>query len=205
MEQTADPLPHNTWMFWSSRSCVCAAIRPKTCCTDQNLSSITKPPCRSCSEKEGATGCRFPQGSRRKCFNAAAVLRRGKIRPYQKGQLPNYGVFDEKRYFSPGQTPLVIEQKGLRYARYDLRGHLGFGLAGRISGWSKQKLDMIVNLSASPFYAGKIQQRNVLARCAHHFCALLYCNLVGGQDELVFDGRSMIVNAGRCGYTGDGI
>ncbi|MHC5145023.1 MAG: nitrilase-related carbon-nitrogen hydrolase, partial [Planctomycetota bacterium] len=60
----------------------------------------------------------------------------------------------------------------------------------------EQQIDLIVNISASPFNAGKDQQRQaILADCCRHFnCPVAYCNLVGGQDELVFDGRSMIVN-----------
>ena len=140
----------------------------------------------------------YAQGDKGKCFNAAAVLGNGKIQQvYQKVLLPNYGVFDEKRYFAPGQTPVIIERKGLRVAvticedLWDLDWLDAF-LDGR-----KENLDLIINLSASPFHAGKNQQRqDILAKCARHFnCAVAYCNLVGGQDELVFDGHSMMVNA----------
>lgn len=132
------------------------------------------------------------------CYNAAAIVSDGKLEAiYQKGQLPNYGVFDEKRYFSSGHTPVIYEQDGIRIAIticediWDLKW-LDTFLDGH-----KDGLDLIVNLSASPFHAGKAQQRQiVLSDCAKHFnCAVAYCNLVGGQDELVFDGRSMIVDA----------
>ena len=130
------------------------------------------------------------------CYNAAAVLAGGRVETlYQKCRLPNYGVFDEKRYFAPGQAPVIFEQGGLRMAVticediWDLNW-LDTFLKGL-------QFDMIVNLSASPFHAGKIhQRRQVLRDCARRFnCAVAYCNLVGGQDELVFDGRSMIVAA----------
>lgn len=131
------------------------------------------------------------------CYNAAAIIADGQVEAiYQKGRLPNYGVFDEKRYFSPGHIPVVFEQCGIRIAVticediWDLKWLDGFLKT------QKGSLDLIVNLSASPFHAGKISQRQqVLADCARHFnCAVAYCNLVGGQDELVFDGRSMVVD-----------
>ena len=149
-------------------------------------------------ETEGLTVIAgYAQGEQGECFNAAAVLSDGKIQQvYQKGLLPNYGVFDEKRYFAPGQTPVIIESKGHRVAVticediWDLDWQDAF--------WDGQNdaIDLIVNLSASPFHAGKDKERQqVLARCARHFkCPVAYCNLVGGQDELVFDGRSMIVS-----------
>ena len=132
----------------------------------------------------------------KRCNNAAAVLTNGNVEAiYRKCQLPNYGVFDEKRYFDPGGESVIFERAGIRIAVticediWDLKW-LDIFLNGK-SG----QLDLIVNLSASPFHAGKMQQRRqVLSDCARHFgCAVAYCNLVGGQDELVFDGRSMIV------------
>ena len=136
------------------------------------------------------------QGTVEQCYNTAAVLDNTGIRDlYHKGLLPNYGVFDEKRYFTPGQKPTVLEVKGLRIAVticediWDLKWLDGF-----LNG---SDIDLIVNLSASPFNAGKFNQRQqILAECARHFnCPVAYCNLVGGQDELVFDGRSMILDA----------
>lgn len=131
-------------------------------------------------------------------YNSAALLQDGKIvKSYQKGRLPNYGVFDEKRYFLPGQDPFVFQVRGLRLAvticedLWDLDWLDDFFLKIR---WS---FDAIVNLSASPFHVGKIQERcEALRRCALHFhCPLIYTNLIGGQDELVFDGRSMALDA----------
>ncbi len=140
----------------------------------------------------------FAQGQAGKCYNAAAVLAPGPAgRTYHKAQLPNYGVFDEKRYFTPGDKPLVIEQQGIRIAVTICEDIWDLDWLDTFLGDEKDHLDLIVNLSASPFHAGKMKQRKeVLARCARHFnCAVAYCNLVGGQDELVFDGRSMIVDA----------
>ncbi len=151
------------------------------------------------SETEGiAVIAGFADGQAGKCYNAAAILTDGKIQQiYQKGQLPNYGVFDEKRYFTPGQKPVIIERQGLRIALTICEDIWDLDWLDAFLGDSKSGLDLIINLSASPFHAGKMRQRKeILSRCARHFnCAVAYCNLVGGQDELVFDGRSMAVDA----------
>jgi NAD+ synthase (glutamine-hydrolysing) len=130
-------------------------------------------------------------------YNSAAMLQDGNIRKvYRKGMLPNYGVFDERRYFNPGTEPLVIEVEGLKVAVticFDiwniewLRTFLAD--AGQIQ--------MILNISASPFHTGKIQAREkIINSCAKELnCAVAYCNLVGGQDELIFDGRSMFADS----------
>ena len=139
----------------------------------------------------------FAQEYDGKIYNAAAVLSGGRIsKIYRKGMLPNYGVFDEQRYFHPGKEPVIINVKNLNIALticFDiwnvewLRGFLEG--AGRI--------DMILNISASPFHLGKIKKREeIVSRCAKQFdCAVAYCNLVGGQDELIFDGRSMFADS----------
>ncbi len=137
------------------------------------------------------------QGVPMECYNAAAVLENGRVKATcQKGILPNYGVFDEKRYFTPGQTPVIIEKGGLRIALTICEDIWDLQWLDRF--FKEQQIDLIINISASPFNAGKNQQRQViLSRCSRHFdCPVVYCNLVGGQDELVFDGRSMIVDAG---------
>ena len=137
------------------------------------------------------------EGIPTQCYNTAAVLEDGQVKAvYRKGVLPNYGVFDEKRYFTPGQKPLIIEKNELRIAIticediWNLEWLYTFFR-------EQQQIDLIVNISASPFNAGKDQQRQeILADCSRHFnCPVAYCNLVGGQDELVFDGRSMVVNS----------
>ena len=140
----------------------------------------------------------YAQGDQARCFNAAAVLSNQKVEQvYQKGLLPNYGVFDEKRYFTPGQTPVIIERKGLRIAITICEDIWDLNWQDEFLDDQKKALDLVINLSASPFHAGKNQERQeVLAQCARHFnCPVAYCNLVGGQDELVFDGRSMFVDA----------
>jgi len=130
-------------------------------------------------------------------FNAAAVIREGRIVAiYHKGLLPNYSVFDEQRYFVPGSEPVVFEVGGLHTAVticQDIwdEGWL-HGLCNRIG-----RIDLMVNISASPFHMNKIFTRcGVVAECAEIFGgAVAYCNLVGGQDELVFDGRSILADS----------
>lgn len=130
-------------------------------------------------------------------YNSAAVLQAGRIVDiYRKSMLPNYGVFDERRYFQPGNRPIIVDVGGLKIALticFDI-----WNLE-----WLKDffrdipQVDVILNISASPFHVGKIDKRKqTLADCAKSFnCPVLYCNLVGGQDELVFDGRSMIADS----------
>ena len=131
-------------------------------------------------------------------FNVAGVLRDGQvIAEYAKQHLPNYSVFDEKRYFQPGATPTVFEHRGL-----------GIGLSVCEDIWrdgpTRQAAEagarILLNINASPFHAGKIEEREALVarRACDHGLAILYANLVGGQDELVFDGASFVTDrAGR--------
>lgn len=140
----------------------------------------------------------YPHGQPNACYNAAAVCKGGKAGPiYCKGLLPNYGVFDERRYFIPGISPVVVEVAGIRTALTICEDVWNLKWLDAFLNGSSQRLDMILNLSASPFYMGKIHQRkDALAHCAQHFkCPVAYCNQVGGQDELVFTGRSMVLNA----------
>ncbi|MBF0275719.1 MAG: NAD+ synthase [Nitrospinae bacterium] len=130
-------------------------------------------------------------------YNSAIVFHNGEyIAKYDKIYLPNYGVFDEKRYFIEGrenQTGSIFTLKGIK-----------FGLTICEDIWSKRheyfdplkECDIILNLSSSPFYQGKFKERiEVVSSFARHFSKkLVYANLVGGQDELVFDGNSMVCN-----------
>jgi NAD+ synthase (glutamine-hydrolysing) len=148
-----------------------------------------------CPDKTIVVG--FVEGDHLNSHNSAAVLQSGRVsKIYRKGLLPNYGVFDERRYFQPGSEPLILKLKGLNIAVticFDiwnvnwLRSLLAD--AGQIQ--------MILNISASPFHVGKIKKREqVVGQCARSLnCAVAYCNLVGGQDELVFDGRSMFADS----------
>ncbi|OGW82442.1 MAG: hypothetical protein A3C47_03655 [Omnitrophica bacterium RIFCSPHIGHO2_02_FULL_51_18] len=129
-------------------------------------------------------------------FNAAAVLADKKIiHIYHKAELPNYGVFDERRYFTQGTAPAVIDFGGVR---------LGVSICEDI--WQKNSfvyhkeyrdaVSLLVNISASPYHAGKQKERiSLLKRLAARIQApVVYGNLTGGQDELVFDGRSLVLD-----------
>jgi NAD+ synthase (glutamine-hydrolysing) len=142
----------------------------------------------------------FPESHLGKNYNATAVLRDGKIQKvYRKCLLPNYGVFDEYRYFTPGSEPVVISINDFKIALTICEDCWDIDwLANFLQ--PVGSIDCIVNISASPFYMGKIAVRQqILSRAAYRLkCSMAYCNLVGGQDELVFDGRSMLADsAGR--------
>jgi NAD+ synthase (glutamine-hydrolysing) len=139
----------------------------------------------------------FAEGQGVKSYNSAALLQGGKVLEiYRKSMLPNYGVFDERRYFTPGTEPLVIEIEDLNVAVticFDIWNieWLRKFLTGT------GRIQMILNISASPFHIGKIWKREkVIGACIKQFnCAVAYCNLVGGQDELIFDGRSILADS----------
>jgi NAD+ synthase (glutamine-hydrolysing) len=139
----------------------------------------------------------FPESYKDNCYNSAAILQGGKVsKIYRKVLLPNYGVFDERRYFQAGVKPVVIKAAELNIAIticadvWDIKWLAKFLRdAGQIH--------IVLNISASPFHIDKIKQRQaIISRCAKELnCAACYCNLVGGQDEIVFDGRSMFVDS----------
>ena len=127
--------------------------------------------------------------------NAAAVLADGCIAAvYHKHHLPNYAVFDERRYFAPGGRALVMDLDGCRIGVTVCED---IWVPGGPAEWAaiEGRADVLVNLSASPYHHAKGQEREHLfgARCADHRCFLAFCNAVGGQDELVFDGHSLVI------------
>jgi NAD+ synthase (glutamine-hydrolysing) len=137
----------------------------------------------------------FAQAGDKLPYNSLAVLQNGKIfATYNKCLLPNYGVFDEKRYFQPGTKPLSVKIKDISVVCTICEDIWDADwLKNFLSGVPER--DLIVNISASPFYAGKIKEKLLVIHDAAKTigCPIAYCNLVGGQDELVFDGRSMII------------
>ena len=127
-------------------------------------------------------------------FNAAALLHHGKlITAYHKTYLPNYGVFDEDRYFQSGKENFIFTLKStpiglsicedLWYPGDPVRTQTLHGGA-----------ELIINISSSPYHAGKSASREkmISTRASDNLAMVAYCNLVGGQDELVFDGGSLI-------------
>lgn len=128
-------------------------------------------------------------------YNAAAVLRDGKIiGRYRKQHLPNYSVFDEKRYFVAGQDACIVDVKGVSIA---LTICEDIWLASPMQQAAEAGATLMLNLNASPFHINKQQQREAILyeRASETSLPIVYVNLVGGQDELVFDGGSMVINA----------
>ncbi|HSJ17418.1 MAG TPA: NAD(+) synthase [Solirubrobacterales bacterium] len=128
--------------------------------------------------------------------NALGVLADGEVKAtYTKMLLPNYGVFDERRYFEPGPSPALIEVGG-RVVGLTICEDIWFpgppAAAEALAG-----AGLIVNASASPYHRGKGMQREreiVAARAREVGAAIALCNAVGGQDELIFDGHSVVVD-----------
>lgn len=148
-----------------------------------------------------------PSGHGRPFFNSAAFCHRGTIvTSARKCLLPTYDVFDEDRYFEPADTPVVVEHAGKRIAVTiceDIWTHPTLGTrrlyAGRtpLEQLAAQGCDLMVNLSASPWYASKENLRHTLIADAARAlrCPVAYVNAVGGNDELIFDGRSVACDA----------
>ena len=147
---------------------------------------------RACTEIVALVG--FPERAD-DVYNSLAVLSGGSVAAvYRKMWLPNYGVFDEQRYFQSGAEPALIEVNGIR---------IGLTICEDI--WepgppaSTEALagaQVIVNASASPYHAGKGRERErmLVQRARDYLAAVVFCNLVGGQDELVFDGDSVAID-----------
>ena len=129
-------------------------------------------------------------------FNTALLYHGGKrVAVARKMLLPNYGVFDERRIFAPGSAPLVYAFKGARLAVHVCED--SWWPEGESFRGLKGACDVLVNLSASPYCRGRENDREEMAKKATAAAGapLLYTNIVGGQDELVFDGGGMAVTA----------
>jgi NAD+ synthase (glutamine-hydrolysing) len=140
----------------------------------------------------------FPEVGR-DLFNAAAVCAHGRVvGVYRKHLLPNYAVFDEQRYFTPSSVdgPLFVVA-GVRVAVSVCED--AWSPTGPIITQAAGGAELVVNINASPYYAGRLRERETMlaTRAADASVPVLYVNLVGGQDELVFDGASML-------FDGDG-
>ncbi len=137
----------------------------------------------------------YPRRLEGKVFNAVSLIRDGiVIATYHKQLLPNYSVFDEKRYFTAGSEPCVVDIGGVPV-----------GLAICEDVWQPEPVrlaaragaQLIVNINASPYHMEKGREREQIMaeRARENSLPVVYVNLVGGQDELVFDGDSFVVNA----------
>jgi NAD+ synthase (glutamine-hydrolysing) len=129
-------------------------------------------------------------------YNAAALLQNKEAKVQHKMLLPNYDVFDEKRYFTPGTSQSLFQLHGKKIGieicedlweqDYDVKP---------TSTLQKLGADILINISASPYCMGKLKERLSLAQ-EYNIPLFVYCNLVGGQDELVFDGQSLVLKEG---------
>ena len=127
--------------------------------------------------------------------NACAVLSRGELRGfYRKHYLPNYGVFDEHRYFAAGRELLLLRCGDVLVGPTICEDIWQPGPPA--TDLSLAGAQLIVNLSASPFHVGKAEDREemLVTRARDNASYLAFCNLVGGQDELVFDGHSVVLD-----------
>ena len=138
----------------------------------------------------------YPEYDGGRIFNSALVIRDGaELANHRKACLPNYRVFDEQRYFTPGTEPTVVELNGIR---------AGILVCEDIwepepAGWARGAgAEVLLVINASPYEVNKQSQRELevaRARVAENGIPLLFVNLVGGQDELVFDGNSFVADA----------
>src|SRR4051812_39721050 len=136
----------------------------------------------------------FPE-RRDDVYNACAVLADGRVQAiYRKMFLPNYGVFDEARYFQSGTEAALIELNGVAIGLTVCEDIWEPGPPATTEALAGAQV--IVNLSASPYHAGKPleRERMLVQRARDNTAIVLFCNLVGGQDELVFDGHSVAID-----------
>ncbi|MDX1697003.1 MAG: NAD+ synthase, partial [Thiohalobacterales bacterium] len=132
-------------------------------------------------------------------FNVAAVIEGGAVRGlYRKQHLPNYGVFDEKRYFTAGDAPCVVDIANIPLG---ITVCEDIWVQGPACQAAEAGARLLININASPFHAGKRDEREQMLaeRARNSGLPIVYVNLVGGQDELVFDGGSFVVD--RYGVT----
>jgi NAD+ synthase (glutamine-hydrolysing) len=135
-------------------------------------------------------------GDFRHAHNSLAVLQAGAVRAvYRKNRLPNYSVFDEQRYFVPASEPATVEVSGTRVGLTICEDVWSPGPPA--SSEAEAGARLIANPSGSPYHRGKGREREAMLaeRAREYGTAFAFCNLVGGQDELVFDGHSLLVDA----------
>jgi NAD+ synthase (glutamine-hydrolysing) len=137
----------------------------------------------------------YPEYAGSRIHNSAAFIGDGRIlASYRKRVLPNYGVFDEKRYFTPGDTDCVIEVKGVRLGVTICEDLWEPGVARLTRDAGAQ---LLLSLNGSPYDTGKLARREVVfrERVAESGLPVVWVNIAGGQDELIFDGASMVMDA----------
>ena len=137
-------------------------------------------------------------------YNSIAWCESGKIQNYaRKMLLPNYDVFDEARYFEPASDITIVKWKGLKIGITICEDIWNSGELSMDANYQKDplemmvqsKVDLLINHSASPWHREKIKQREALVQAATKKCQcpIVYCNSIGGNDELIFDGNSQVL------------
>jgi len=147
-----------------------------------------------------------PSNEGRRCFNAAAFCQHGEIAVIaRKCLLPTYDVFDEDRYFEAANEPVIVTHAGLKIGLTiceDIWKNPAID-TGRlyrvdpVASLAAKGVDLVLNLSASPWHHGKghVREQLVIDSARTLRCPLVYCNAIGGNDELIFDGRSLVADA----------
>ncbi len=170
---------------------------------DDALSAL----CHELPEIDVILGCleaRVTGSGGKKLYNSAFIIQNRKVvQKVRKQLLPTYDVFDEKRWFEPGEDSQVFEWRGIRFGiticediwHSEVGEYQKDPVADYFTG--KPQIDCLLNISASPFQRDKEAVRHRLFQtiCTTHSVPLLYVNQVGGQDSLLFDGRSLVMNA----------
>ena len=135
----------------------------------------------------------YPLRQQDKLYNVAGVIQEGEVSVYRKQHLPNYSVFDEQRYFTAGTEACVVR---IREVPVGITVCEDIWEAGPAAQATAAGAQLLINLNASPFHAGKHDERERLLtrRAQQAGIPMMYVNLVGGQDELVFDGASFVVD-----------
>lgn len=136
----------------------------------------------------------YPKKTDNGLFNVGVLIQNGKItHEYRKNKLPNYSVFDEKRYFLPGQKTCVIDYKGILLGLTICEDIWG---RGPVENTVIEGAEIVININGSPYHTNKIPERRaVVCECARSLrTPIIYVNQVGGQDELVFDGASFAID-----------
>lgn len=163
--------------------------------------------CDGLPEIDVVLGClevRITGSSGKKLYNSAFVIQSGTVvQKIRKQLLPTYDVFDEKRWFEPGDVSSVFEWQGIRFGvticediwHSEIGDYLKDPVADFFAG--QERVDCLLNISASPFQRDKeaVRIRLFHSICTKHSVPMLYVNQVGGQDSLLFDGRSLVMDA----------
>ena len=147
-----------------------------------------------------------PSNEGRRCFNAAAFCQRGEIAVIgRKCLLPTYDVFDEDRYFEAAREPAIVTHAGLKIGLTiceDIWKNPSIDTSrlyrvDPVASLAAKGVDLVLNLSASPWHHGKghVREQLVTNSARALRCPLIYCNAIGGNDELIFDGRSLVADA----------